>query len=134
MKDLARVMARLILAVKQSYKRKWTFLGIFAVAFLSIASVLGSMGLLPDGQIVATASDTSLVAAVVAAPPSVVVPELPQRIVIPSIKLTAIIENPMTTDIETLDHLLLAGAVRYPTSAKLGETGNVVLFGHSSYL
>jgi len=38
------------------------------------------------------------------------------------------------TDIVTLDKELLKGAVRYPTSALLGETGNVVLFGHSSYL
>ena len=28
----------------------------------------------------------------------------------------------------------MKGAVRYPTSAKLGETGNVVLFAHSSYI
>jgi LPXTG-site transpeptidase (sortase) family protein len=33
-----------------------------------------------------------------------------------------------------LDGDLLTGAVHYPTSAELGEDGNVVLFGHSSYL
>ena len=43
-------------------------------------------------------------------------------------------QNPETTDVPTLDSLLLKGAVRYPTSAKLGENGNVVLFGHASYL
>ncbi len=126
-------MARLILAVKQSYSRKWIFLGIFAVVFFSIVSVLGSLGLLPEGRAVAGVSDTSLVAAV--ADTSVpVVPELPERIEIPAIKLNATIENPTTTNIEALDELLLKGSVRYPTSAKLGEAGNIVLFGHSSYL
>ncbi|OYV27545.1 MAG: hypothetical protein B7W98_01560, partial [Parcubacteria group bacterium 20-58-5] len=46
----------------------------------------------------------------------------------------ATIANPTTTDANVLDEYLLKGAVRYPTSARLGETGNVVLFGHSSYL
>ena len=42
--------------------------------------------------------------------------------------------NPTITTVAVLDKELLKGAVRYPTSAKLGEDGNVVLFGHSSYL
>lgn len=62
------------------------------------------------------------------------IPELPTKIVIPVINLSATIANPTTTDATILDHALLSGAVRYPTSAKLGEEGNVVLFGHSSYL
>ena len=33
-----------------------------------------------------------------------------------------------------LDAALLTKVVRYPTSAKLGEAGTVLLFGHSSYL
>ena len=42
--------------------------------------------------------------------------------------------NPTIPTVAVLDKELLKGAVRYPTSAKLGEDGNVVLFGHSSYL
>ncbi|MEK7125993.1 MAG: sortase, partial [Patescibacteria group bacterium] len=56
------------------------------------------------------------------------------KIEISKIGLSAVIVNPTTTDIAALDKELLKGAVRYPTSAKLGEIGNVVLFGHSSYL
>lgn len=60
--------------------------------------------------------------------------ELPIKVVAPSIGLSATVANPATTNIDTLDHYLLSGAVRYPTSATLGQNGNVVLFGHSSYL
>ena len=60
--------------------------------------------------------------------------ELPKRIEIPAIGLKVNISNPTTTDIATLDKYLLSGAVRYPTSAKVGAAGNAVLFGHSSYL
>ncbi|KKW40572.1 MAG: hypothetical protein UY91_C0040G0005 [Parcubacteria group bacterium GW2011_GWB1_55_9] len=63
-----------------------------------------------------------------------IVSELPTKIEIPDISLAAVIVNPTTTDIPSLDEKLLKGVVRYPTSAKLGEDGNVVLFGHSSYL
>ena len=56
------------------------------------------------------------------------------KIEIAAINLSATIANPMTTNITVLNTDLLSGAVRYPTSAKLGEEGNVVLFGHSSYL
>ncbi len=62
------------------------------------------------------------------------VPELPTKVEIPTLGLAASVENPRTTDRALLDRALLVGAVRYPTSAKLGEDGNVVLFGHSSYL
>lgn len=42
--------------------------------------------------------------------------------------------NPTTTDITTLDQDLLSGVVRYPESADLTEKGNMLIFGHSSYL
>lgn len=60
--------------------------------------------------------------------------QLPSKIEIPSIGLEAEILNPTSTRVEVLDRELLKGAVRYPTSARLGEDGNVILFGHSSYL
>jgi LPXTG-site transpeptidase (sortase) family protein len=61
-------------------------------------------------------------------------PENPILISIAKISLQVPIANPTTNDIQALDAALLKGAVRYPTSARLGENGNVVLFGHSSYL
>jgi sortase A len=62
------------------------------------------------------------------------VSEFPVKIEIPAINLSTTVSNPTSTVIKTLDEELLKGAVRYPTSALLGEMGNVVLFGHSSYL
>jgi len=60
--------------------------------------------------------------------------ENPIKIVMPSIHKSATIENPNTQNAKVLDKALLSGAVRYWHSVKLGEKGNVVLFGHSSYL
>ena len=60
--------------------------------------------------------------------------ELPTKIVIAKIGLSAPIANPATTDVNALDQYLLSGAARYPTSATLDQQGNVILFGHSSYL
>ncbi len=60
--------------------------------------------------------------------------ELPSKVVISSIGLSAKVANPATTDVNSLDQYLLSGAARYPTSATLDQQGNVILFGHSSYL
>ena len=60
--------------------------------------------------------------------------EAPVRIVATSIGLDAKIENPDSRDLDVLDRALTRGAVRYPGSALLGEPGNMLLFGHSSYL
>ncbi|MDO8517877.1 MAG: sortase [bacterium] len=60
--------------------------------------------------------------------------EQPVRVVAKEIGLDAVVQNPTSTDIDVLDQAALHGAVRYPTSAMLGEDGTVVLFGHSSYL
>ena len=60
--------------------------------------------------------------------------ELPVKISIASIGLSATVANPATTDVNALDQYLLSGAARYPTSATLDQEGNVILFGHSSYL
>ena len=61
-------------------------------------------------------------------------PGLPVRIVAKSIGLDKTVANPDATDVETLDKALQGGTVRYPTSARLGEEGTVLIFGHSSYL
>ena len=127
--------ARLILAGKKAYARKWSFLGIFALVFLASVVTLGKADLLPDTA-AAAAADSASPSVSLSAHPSkpVALSEMPTKIEISAINLSATIANPTTTDVEALDRYLLAGAVRYPTSAKLNETGNVVLFGHSSYL
>lgn len=125
----------LIRACERVYTRKWSFLGLSVLVFLGSVSTLGRLDLLPT----ATAK---VEAKVEANTPIVVntnivsqaVSELPTKIEIKAISLSATIANPVATDAAILDEALLKGAVRYPTSAKLGEDGNVVLFGHSSYL
>ncbi len=136
MKEIIDVTVRLIRAGGQAYERKWSFFAVFVVAFLASVAVLAQLDLLPDVSriepAVAASSPNITLAANTIKTADVV--ELPAKIEIPAINLSATIANPITTDVAVLDEELLAGAVRYPTSAKLGETGNVVLFGHSSYL
>ena len=60
--------------------------------------------------------------------------EAPTRVVAKNVGLDVRVSNPTSTAIDTLDNALLLGAVRYPTSAQLGASGTVLLFGHSSYL
>ncbi|MFA6519856.1 MAG: sortase [Candidatus Paceibacterota bacterium] len=138
MGQIVDLTVRLIRAGKEAYEKKWSFFGVFFFAFFGSVVVLAELDLLPN-----TAPATAEAAAIVAAPKAVlgvstseptVAAELPTRIEIPAINLSAIIENPIVTTVAVLDGGLLRGAVRYPTSAKLGEVGNVVLFGHSSYL
>ena len=126
---IINVAVRLIQAGRNVYDRKWSFLVLFAIAFFSSVFILGQLGLLPE-----TTSATVVETVTPANTPAPKVVELPIKIEISKIGLSAVIVNPTTTDIAALDKELLKGAVRYPTSAKLGEVGNVVLFGHSSYL
>lgn len=139
MKRFVTVTVWLIRAGQKAYARKWNFVGVFAVVFLGSVGVLGRLDLLPEALPASTtvapvlsAKETALTQAAAMQVP--VAAELPTKIAIPAIGLSASIANPTTTNVATLDHALLTGAVRYPTSASLGETGNVVLFGHSSYL
>ncbi len=132
MEKFVRYAARIIRAIRQAYTRKWVFLGLFVFIFLESVIVLDRFDLLPSSPAIALAEEGMRVSAntsVLAA-----ISELPIKIVIPAIGISATIANPTTTDTAILDQNLLKGAVRYPTSAKLGEAGNVVLFGHSSYL
>lgn len=58
----------------------------------------------------------------------------PERIRIAAIGLDLPVSNPETRDLEELDAVLKSGPARYVDSAKLGEKGNVLIFGHSSHL
>jgi LPXTG-site transpeptidase (sortase) family protein len=129
MQWVIRAIVRLMTAEKDITEKKGIFLGVFCVVFVGSVSILARFDLLPE------------------APPPVVEPvkekvvetprafiELPLKLEIPAINRVVSVANPTSTTITELDKELLHGAVRYPTSAKLGEEGNVVLFGHSSYL
>ena len=129
------VAVQLVKAYRQAALKKRSFLGAAACVFILSVGTLGAYDLLPEARIAEATPDTIVASTVSGATVSAVaIVEEPERIEIPVIKLSATIANPTTTAIEALDKALLSGAVRYPTSAKLGETGNVVLFGHSSYL
>lgn len=133
MNRVVYLTVRLVMSIRRAYARKWRFLGLFAVVFFSSVVMLGQFDLLPEVSPAPTvpaveATENQSVTSV----PSV--PELPTKIEISKINLSTTILNPTTTDFAALDRELLKGVIRYSTSAKLGETGNVVLFGHSSYL
>lgn len=59
---------------------------------------------------------------------------LPNRIVIPQSGTDVSVLNPESLDMNDLDTALLDGVVRHPQSAHFGEAGNILIFGHSSYL
>ena len=56
----------------------------------------------------------------------------PKRIVIPAIGLDLPVQNIESRDINVLYENLKNGPIRYVDSARLGEEGNVLVFGHSS--
>lgn len=127
MERLVGYIARVIRAGRRAYARKTLFSALFILVFFAQTSLLRQMDLLPSRALTPSAG-----AEVNSATPTI--PELPRAITIPAIGLSASIANPTAADPAILDRALLKGAVRYPTSARLGEAGNVVLFGHSSYL
>ncbi|MHB8860324.1 MAG: sortase [Minisyncoccota bacterium] len=128
------VAARLIRAGQRVYANTWRFFGVFALVFLGSVFVLAQLDFLPDVPRAPVASGIVPSAATAGTSTPSMSTEEPVAISIPTIDLAATIANPTTTDATVLDQALLKGAVRYPTSAQLGEMGNVVLFGHSSYL
>lgn len=67
-------------------------------------------------------------------PEATVVGVLPERIRSAGINLDLPVQDSSTRDIDELTEMLKDGPVRYVDSAKLGEKGNVVIFGHSSQL
>lgn len=137
MRKIVEYTARLIRAGKLAYTKKWSFLALSLCVFFLSVGMLGKLDLLPQVAPVEAYSPEVVVSAnkvVATSTPVIVVSEFPVKIEIPAINLSTAVSNPTSTVIATLDQELLKGAVRYPTSAKLGEMGNVVLFGHSSYL
>src|SRR3989338_8035208 len=121
MERFIHLTVRLIRAGKRVATKKGTFFGVFVLAFLGNVYVLGQLDLLPEAP---TAPESTALAStneiIVTSTPAVAeVVELPTRIEIVKINLAVDISNPTTTNIVALDKELLAGAVRYPTSAKL---------------
>ncbi len=111
----------------------FAFAVAFALFFLGTVSFLGAADALPEPSKTATTTQTVVTTTV----PVVVVQtqaEDPIRVEARKIGMDVTIQNPSSTNVHTLDKALLSGAIRYPTSARLGQEGTVLLFGHSSYL
>jgi LPXTG-site transpeptidase (sortase) family protein len=131
-------------AITRILGKKWSFLAAFLAVFFVTLSGLVAIGLAPSFVMFIPREAVFVPPAtrpIATSTPVGIDPlfargegELPIGIDIPSIGVKANVENPTKTDIPSLDEALLSGAVRYPTSARLGEEGNVLIFGHSSYL
>lgn len=113
--------------IRTILKRPWVFLAVFLIIFFLISTFLFIIDFVPEPR----TAPTDEPAPVAQAP---VVIEEPVRVIVDKVGINTQVENPNSTDAATLDAELLKGAVRYPTSAKLGEAGTVYLFGHQSYL
>ncbi len=124
------------------HTRKWMFTAFSVVIFLITTIVLAHVGIIPDAHSkplprIHTASAITLSSMAPVRSNILAISsrfENPIKVVIPSVHVSASIKNPNTMSARILDKALLSGAVRYPRSAMLGERGNVILFGHSSYL
>jgi LPXTG-site transpeptidase (sortase) family protein len=141
---------RLFGAIRAAWRMRWLFLIVFLLMFFLSYSALLAIDLVPSPAVAATSTQSTatptaspLVAVGTAANAGALSPnvmdafitsEEPVKIEIPSIKLTTSVSNPTSSKIATLDAYLMKGAVRYPTSGLLGQKGNVVIFGHSTYL
>lgn len=125
--------------VAQITERIVPFLFAFIGIFIFTLAILSWLGATPVPRKVVNTTDTSAVPsqALQNSPPAQQQQgpiEAPVRVVAKTVSLDDKIANPTSTDLKVLDEALLSSSVRYPGSAYLGEEGNVVLFGHSSYL
>lgn len=87
---------------------------------VAVVAIIGIFGLASKSQDVSIIYSTD--------------PELPIAISVSTIGIDAEVLNPENDSIPVLDRALQQGVVRHPASAKLGEIGNVFIFGHSSEL
>lgn len=129
---LVNQTARLVRGILRAWQHKIGFGAAALLVFLLSVTTLSLLDLLPNK--VTSAPEVTVTKTTTPVTAAVAVEELPVAISIPSIKLETTIANPTTTTVATLDAALHNGAVRYPTSGKLGIEGNVIVFGHSSYL
>jgi LPXTG-site transpeptidase (sortase) family protein len=146
-----RILGNILYATRRIQTR----CGLFAIIFLAIFFIsfwilftldvvpepkemhadVSMVEVLPDVSLVQTAAISGVVSSA-----SVLTQTfeqngvLPEALRIPSLNMEIKVLNPNTTSLTELDAALLKGAVRYPGSAQLLEEGNVIIFGHSSYL
>lgn len=123
------------------WAEKIPFLVVFFLVFTLSYGVLYAVDFLPEAPATEPISNATTTPVQATTTPAVK-PEpkpasktaLPVALAIPSLDRTVTVLNPESRDITVLDAALLKGVVRHPDSAKLGEEGNVLILGHSSYL
>ena len=140
--------------IDQIIFRKGAFLAVFFLVFTFSYGVLFAIDFLPEVPSVASDSEQSVTATsssnsiklesitiennlpepINSILATEIVNELPQILKIPSLNREVTILNPTSRSINDLDNALLAGVVRHPDSAVLGQEGNLFILGHSSYL
>lgn len=125
---------KFIRATSRAWAKKWSFLAAFLVVFFVSFSTLAAFDIVPEAPKPVAKEDTKVASSALGASVAMAAPQVPVRITAEAIGLDVEVRNPESTNVAVLDEALLTGAVRYPTSAKLGQEGNVILFGHSSYL
>jgi len=123
---------------------KLPFLAVFFVVFTITYAVLFALDWLPEPK--TETSETTFVERVEAAEQfggrvaeiaeqeAVISTEEPISLAIPVLRREVSVVLANSNSMEDLDRALLSGVVRHPDSARLGEEGNVVILGHSSYL
>lgn len=124
---------------------KRVFFAAVVVVFFSALSAADSIGFVPC-QLDGTCSEAAKTVTLADLPelgPSIsaeqaIIPQvetaLPERIRIPAIDLDLPVQNIESRDLTVLDEYLKKGPIRYVDSARLGENGNILVFGHSSRL
>lgn len=134
---MATLTYQLVKAARRAYGKKYQFAIVYCAVVFCALVMLQELGVAPHQLsstraalpiIIPPTADESYVV------PADAVGQMPKRIEIPKVGIEAAVNNPASTDLAVLDDALLSGTVRYPTSATLGEKGNVVIFGHSSRL
>ncbi len=106
------------------------------IVFFSLAVFLYAIDLVPERQtaVADQVVDDVQKEGLIQQTPDVTPVSKPTRVIIESIGVDTVVLTPEVADLEVLDTALLSGAVQYPGSPDAGEEGNMLIFGHSSYL
>lgn len=124
-------------------ERKYAFFGVFFLIFFMSYLTLLAVDFVPeapveeeDTELTMTTSDEVETVPTVGSGPAGVLTEAvqPTSLYIKKLDRTVKVLNPESRAVSDLDNALLSGAVRHPDSALVGEAGNVLILGHSSYL
>ena len=118
----------------QIKERNVPFLFAFIFVFITTLIILSALGAVPVPRLAQIGDLGGSVTGINEGSVTETLAEDPVRVVATSIRLDEDVSNPESSDIDVLDKALLKSTVRYPGSGHLNEEGNVLLFGHSSYL